>query len=114
LSPSTGTATGRSSSHRHETLARPSSLRLVATAAGCVLLAGLSGCTRGAHVYDAAGSCADVIEYDGHTYAGVGGLRRDPALTPADVRQSLGQAGSVSASVRCADGRFEALALRAH
>jgi hypothetical protein len=221
----------------------PSLLRLVATAAaGWMLLTGLSGCARGAHVYDAAGSCADVIEYDGHTYVGVGHLRRDPevsgasmsavrpacddvggvgggrkdeairvvtltgvdpdaavffqgnvylrrgrelpawtqqwfqaprcdsagilelhgrwlgvtsplkprfdgdlrlpyrldvyvtsgpegyvgamivvqateatdpALTPADVKQTLGQGGSVSASVRCADGRFEALALRA-
>jgi hypothetical protein len=221
----------------------PPLLRLLATAAaGWVLLTGLSGCARGAHVYDAAGSCADVIEYDGHTYAGAGRLRRapevsgasmsavrpacddvggvggdqedeairvvtltgvdpdvavffqgnvylrpgrelpawtqrwfqaprcdsagilelrgkwlgvtsplkprfdgdlrlpyrlnvhvtsgpeeyvgevvavqateatDPALTPADVKKTLWQGGSVSASVRCADGRFEALALRA-
>ena len=35
----------------------------------------------------------------------------DPALAPADVRSSLWKGGQVSASVRCADRHFEALAL---
>ena len=60
----------------------PSLLRLVATAAaGWALLAGLSGCDRGAHVFDASASCADLIEYDGHAYLGVGQILRDPELS---------------------------------
>lgn len=35
----------------------------------------------------------------------------DPALGPADVKGSLWQGGQVSASVRCVDRHFEALAL---
>lgn len=37
----------------------------------------------------------------------------DPALSPADVKRSLWQGGQVVASVRCVDGTFEALELRA-
>ncbi|MGD9959456.1 DUF6281 family protein [Nocardioides sp.] len=37
----------------------------------------------------------------------------DPALDAADVTTSLLKGGQVSASVRCAGGRFEAVALRA-
>jgi hypothetical protein len=35
----------------------------------------------------------------------------DPALTPADVKGSLLKGGQVSASVQCAGGHFDGLAL---
>lgn len=37
----------------------------------------------------------------------------DPALTPADVAGSLWRGGRVTASVRCSEGRFAAVSLRA-
>jgi len=57
----------------------PNFVRLAATVvAGSMLLAGLSGCSGG----DAgSASCAAAIVYDGHTYLGNGGLKRDPEVT---------------------------------
>jgi hypothetical protein len=90
----------------------PALLRLVATAAaGWVVLAGLSGCARGAHVYAAAGSCADVIEYVGHTYLGVGHLRRGPELSGRSlsaVRPACDDVGGVGS-----EGKDEAVRVQA-
>lgn len=50
----------------------------VTVVAGPILLAGLSACGGGG-----AGptSCAAVLVYDGHTYFGTGGVKRDPDIT---------------------------------
>jgi hypothetical protein len=50
----------------------------VAPVAGAIVLAGLSGCSS----RDAgSASCAAVLVYDGHTYAGTGEIKRDPEIT---------------------------------
>ena len=50
----------------------------VTIVAGSMVLAGLSGCSGG----DAgSASCAASIVYDGHTYWGRGGVKRDPEVT---------------------------------
>lgn len=50
----------------------------VIVVAGPMLLAGLSACSGG----DAgSASCAAVLVYDGHTYLGNGGVKRDPEVT---------------------------------
>ena len=50
----------------------------VTVVAGPMLLAGLSACSE----TDAgSASCAAVLVYDGHTYLGNGGVKRDPELT---------------------------------
>jgi len=54
----------------------------VTVAAGVLLFAGLSGCGGG----DArSASCAAAIVYDGHTYRGHGGVKRDPEVTGRSV-----------------------------
>jgi hypothetical protein len=50
----------------------------VTVVAGPMLLAGLSACSSG---HDGSASCAAVIVYDGHTYLGNGGVKRDPEVT---------------------------------
>ena len=53
----------------------------VAVAAGPVLLGGLAGCAGGGGGETGSASCAAILVYDGHTYLGHGGIRRDPEVT---------------------------------
>ena len=53
----------------------------VAVAAGPVLLGGLAGCGGGGGGETGSASCAAILVYDGHTYLGHGGIRRDPEVT---------------------------------
>jgi hypothetical protein len=51
--------------------------RAVTVVAGPVLLAGLSACSGGD---PGSASCAAVLVYEGHTYLGNGGVKRDPEV----------------------------------